>query len=162
MITLRKLRTDDYPDMREIYMNPRVGFPAAIGAIENDAKMLRLAAALIASENFAMEMDGKVVGVIGHGEAAMALPGEIAAVIGYVVHEDYWGRGICTQAVRQYTDLLFAFGFDAVYADCFLDNSASARVLEKAGFVYQYDFTKEFACFAQPKELHLYKKTIGE
>lgn len=156
---LRKLCTDDYPDLREIYMNPRVGYPAALGAIEDEATMLRLAAALIRTENYAMVENGKVVGVIGHGRTDMARPDELAAVIGYVVNEEYWGRGFGTQAVREYTDLLFMAGCDAVYADCFIDNPASARVLEKAGFVYQRDFMKKFPCFPEERELHLYRKT---
>ena len=159
---LRALCTDDYPDLREIYMNPRVGYPAALGEIDSEVKMLRLAAALIKTGNLAMEEEGRVVGVIGHGDAYMALPGETAAVIGYVVHEDFWGRGFCTQAVREYTRLLFAYGFEAVYADCFIDNPASARVLEKAGFAYQHDFTKKFDCFDEPRQLHLYKKTAKD
>ena len=70
-----------------------------------------------------------------------------------------WGHGYGSQAVRMYSDELLAQGYDAVYADCFLDNPASARVLEKAGFVYQHDFVRNFSCFSKPRQLHLYKKT---
>ncbi|MDO4740392.1 MAG: GNAT family N-acetyltransferase [Eubacteriales bacterium] len=158
---LRRLQVDDYPALRPIYMNPNVGYPAAIGAIEDDQTMMRLAAALIHAGNCAMEEDGQVVGVIGHGAAQMAEEGEVAAVIGYVVREDCWGRGYCTQAVIEYSDMLLQVGYDAVYADCFTDNPASARVLEKAGFAHRYDFVRQFPCFAEPKQLHLYKKTAA-
>lgn len=159
---LRALGIDDYPDLREIYMNPNVGYPAALGAIEDEQTMLRLAAAIIKTRNLGMEEDGKIVGVIGHSDAKEGPPDEIGAVIGYAVNEDYWGKGFCTQAVQEYSYLLFLAGYDAVYADCFLDNPGSARVLEKAGFVYQHDFTKKFDCFDEPRQLHLYKKTAQD
>ena len=156
---LRKLQVEDYPALREIYMNPKVGFPAALGAIEDKQTMMRLAAALIHTNNCAMEVDGRLVGVIGHSDSKEAPPEETAAVIGYVVNEAEWGKGYCTQAVETYSRLLLEAGYDAVYADCFTDNPASARVLEKAGFAYQHDFEKKFDCFDAPKALHLYKKS---
>lgn len=161
-MVLRRLQVDDYPALRPIYMNPKVGFPAALGAIEDEQTMMRLAAALIHAQNCAMEVDGQLVGVIGHGAAYMAEPEEDAVVIGYVVREDEWGKGYCTQAVTAYSDMLLEAGYDAVYADCFTDNPASARVLEKSGFEYRYDFVKEFACFYEPRRLHLYRKTAAE
>lgn len=159
MIELRKLEVADYPQLREIYMNPSVAYPAALGAVESEAMMMRLAAALISTNNVGIVAQGQLVGVIGHSVGDQWSTGEQAATIGYVVHEDFWGRGYATQAVRIYSQMLLESGLPAIYADCFLDNPASARVLEKAGFVYQYDFTRKFDCFAQPRQLHLYKKT---
>ena len=159
---LRALGIDDYPDLREIYMNPNVGYPAALGTIEDEQSMLRLAAAIIRTRNLGMEEDSKIVGVIGHSDVKDCPPDELSAVIGYTMNEAFWGKGFCTQAVKEYSDLLFLAGYDAVYADCFLDNPASARVLEKAGFTYQYDFTKKFDCFDEPRRLHLYKKTAQD
>ncbi len=159
MIGLRKLTVEDYPAMREIYMNPRVGFPAAVGAIETEEKMRRLAAALILAENYAIELEGKVVGVVGYAQTRPWMGEELAAVIGYAMHEDFWGRGICTKAVQALSEQVLDEGYDAVYADCFTDNPASARVLEKSGFVYICDIRKEFPCFPEPRRLHLYRKS---
>ncbi len=60
------------------------------------------------------------------------------AEMGYYIGEDYWGRGIMTEAVRracgeifQNTDIL------RIFAMPYAENAASCRVLEKAGFQYE-------------------------
>ena len=56
--------------------------------------------------------------------------------IGYWLGEQYWGRGLATDAVRSVT----AFAFDRfprlqrLYAEVFEWNGASMRVLEKSGY----------------------------
>jgi RimJ/RimL family protein N-acetyltransferase len=58
--------------------------------------------------------------------------------VGYYIGEDYWGRGICTTAVK----LISQYVFDnsdiiRIYAEPFAHNAASCRVLEKSGFQYE-------------------------
>lgn len=58
-----------------------------------------------------------------------------SAEIGYWLAEEYWGKGIMSQAVS----LLCREGFEAfdlarIYAEPFARNAGSRRVLEKAGF----------------------------
>ncbi len=60
------------------------------------------------------------------------------AEIGYWLAEKHWGKGIMTGAVR----IICRFGFEKlglrrIYAAVFPGNRASARVLEKAGFVFE-------------------------
>jgi [ribosomal protein S5]-alanine N-acetyltransferase len=58
------------------------------------------------------------------------------AQVGYVVDRSAWGRGFATSAVRQLVASLEATPAVArIWATCALDNPASARVLEKTGFV---------------------------
>ncbi len=83
--------------------------------------------------NFAIAVDGELVGTIG-----LQVGNDVyrqSAEIGYWLGEDYWGRGIATEAVRAMTE----WGFDnlgllRIYALVFAANPASARVLEKAGY----------------------------
>ncbi len=57
------------------------------------------------------------------------------AELGYYVVRRLWGRGVCTEAVRQICRFAFAeTDLLRVYAEPFDDNAASCRVLEKAGF----------------------------
>lgn len=58
--------------------------------------------------------------------------------IGYVLHPDFWSKGLATEAAR----ILLRFGFGElqlrrISATCHPDNHASARVLEKAGLVFE-------------------------
>jgi RimJ/RimL family protein N-acetyltransferase len=84
--------------------------------------------------HWAIEHQGALAGGIGLilGEGVYSK----SARIGYWIGEPFWGRGIATAAVRVVT--LHAM---AVYALCRVEatvlpwNPASARVLEKAGYV---------------------------
>lgn len=82
---------------------------------------------------FAIAADGEAVGSI-----QLTRQGNIhrrTAELGYYVVRRFWGRGACTEAVRQ----ICRFAFEKtdllrVYAEPFAENAASCRVLEKAGF----------------------------
>lgn len=85
---------------------------------------------------FAVTADSKVVGRIGvfRQENIHRQTGEL----GYYIAEEYWGKGIMTEAVKQ----ICAYVFDKsdmirIYAEPFAYNAASCRVLEKAGFQYE-------------------------
>ena len=58
------------------------------------------------------------------------------AQVGYVIDQAFWGRGFATAAVKRLLDELKAAPkLSRIWATCALNNAASARVLEKAGFV---------------------------
>ena len=60
------------------------------------------------------------------------------AGLGYWLGESFWGRGIMTEAVAIFTDFCFnTFPLRRIYAEAFANNPASARVLEKAGFIFE-------------------------
>ena len=60
------------------------------------------------------------------------------AELGYWLGEAFWGRGIMSEAVVEFTRWAFStFDLERIYAEPFAKNPASARVLEKAGFVYE-------------------------
>jgi RimJ/RimL family protein N-acetyltransferase len=52
--------------------------------------------------------------------------------------EDFWGRGIMTEAVAAFVDFCSEnFPLRRIYAEPFANNPASARVLENAGFTFE-------------------------
>jgi RimJ/RimL family protein N-acetyltransferase len=58
--------------------------------------------------------------------------------MGYWLAEPYWGKGIMTETVARFTDYAFAqFRLVRIYAEPYAHNSASCRVLEKAGYVLE-------------------------
>lgn len=58
--------------------------------------------------------------------------------IGYAIHNNYWGRGYATECVRGLVKLGFDdIGLHRLEAHVNLDNPASSRVLEKAGFTFE-------------------------
>src|SRR5258707_14200094 len=85
---------------------------------------------------FCIEIDGVAVGGIG------VHPGEDVhrhtATVGYWLGEEFWGRGIMTEAVPAVIDFCFEnFPLRRISAEVFANNPASARVLEKAGFAFE-------------------------
>lgn len=84
---------------------------------------------------FAIEVQGEPIGVIG---LAMGT-GErrCVAELSYWLGEQFWGRGIITEAIPLLAKYAFQrFGdLTRIESYVFEGNDASARVLEKAGFV---------------------------
>jgi [ribosomal protein S5]-alanine N-acetyltransferase len=56
---------------------------------------------------------------------------------GFVLARSEWGRGYATEIALLMVDLAARIGLTRLYAFCFVDNRASARVLRKAGFVFE-------------------------
>ncbi len=92
--------------------------------------------------NFAIAVDGDAVGGIG-----IVLREDIyrrSAEIGYWLGEEFWGRGIVTEAVKAMSDWGFAhFDICRIYAGVFEWNPASMRVLEKAGYTLEARLAKQ-------------------
>ena len=99
-----------------------------------------ISAVLSADENdtfaFAITVEGKVIGSIG-----VFRQGNIhrqTAEVGYYIAEEYWGKGIMTEAIKQTCKYVFdKSDIIRIYAEPFAYNMASCRVLEKAGFQHE-------------------------
>lgn len=85
---------------------------------------------------FAIDVAGEAVGGIGY-----TMQYDVArrsAEIGYWLGEQFWGRGIATEALIAVTNHAFAtHDLCRIYAHVFDWNGASARVLEKAGYAFE-------------------------
>jgi RimJ/RimL family protein N-acetyltransferase len=57
-----------------------------------------------------------------------------AVEMGYWIARPFWGRGFATEACKALIDMARAIGLSRVEGSHFIDNPASARVLEKLGF----------------------------
>lgn len=81
---------------------------------------------------YGIELDGKLIGVTGFTPA----PDRRSAEIGYWLGKAYWGQGFATEAARAVVTHCFRNeGFQRITCGHFVDNPASARVIEKLGFV---------------------------
>ena len=61
-----------------------------------------------------------------------------SAEVGYWIGEAYWGRGIVVEALRAFTDYAFEnYDLCRIFAGVFEWNTASMRVLEKAGYTFE-------------------------
>jgi len=120
---------------RRIWRNLRDAFPHPY-TLADAEHWINIANPTTPIRNFAIVVDGAAVGGIG-----LVLKDDVfrrSAEIGYWLGEQFWGRGIVTEAVRAVTDYAFAtFDLCRVYAGVFEWNLASMRVLEKAGYEFE-------------------------
>ena len=81
----------------------------------------------------ALEAQGEAIGAITL--VFQPEPKHHSAEIGFWLGEQYWNKGIATEAVRAFTQYGFReHGLSRIYAHVFAWNVASMRVLEKCGY----------------------------
>ena len=124
-----------YANNRRVWLNLRDGFPHPYTGADADAWVRRFARQDPPTQ-CGVEVRGEVVGGIG------ITPQEDvhrrSAEIGYWLGEPFWGRGIMSEAVPAFTAYALAtFDVCRLYATVFEWNRASARILEKAGYVLE-------------------------
>ncbi|HKS40708.1 MAG TPA: GNAT family N-acetyltransferase [Blastocatellia bacterium] len=120
---------------RKIWLNVRDRFPHPYTLAAAD-EWIKRATSDPACNDFAIAVDDIAVGGI-----SIFLQTDIfrrSAEIGYWLGEEFWGRGIVTEAVRAMTEYAFShFDICRIYAGVFEWNPASMRVLEKAGYEFE-------------------------
>ena len=122
---------------KKIQNNLRDGLPYPY--TEQDGKKF-ISTVLAANENdtfaFAVTVNEKVIGSIG--ALRQTNIHNKTAELGYYIAEEYWGKGIMTEAVKQLCDYMFSHtDIIRIYAEPFAYNIGSCRVLEKAGFQHE-------------------------
>ena len=81
----------------------------------------------------------------------------LTAEMGYYIAEEYWGKGIAAEAVRQVCTYLFEnTDIVRIFAEPYDFNTGSCRVLEKANFVYEGTLRKNAFKNGQFLDMKLY------
>ena len=138
---IRDWRIDDAPSIaqyannRKIWINLRDGFPYPYQLPDAENFLSK-----VAQQNprtvFAIANDKEAIGSIG-----LMLREDVhrfTAEMGYWLGEPFWNKGIMSGVVSRFTDFAFEkFEIYRIFAEPYISNSASARVLEKAGFVFE-------------------------
>lgn len=165
---IRKWAMSDAGDLaaalsnKKVQANLRDGIPYPY--TERDGAEF-IAAMLSVDENdtfaFAIVVDGKVIGSIGAFRQ-----GNIhrqTAELGYYIAEEYWGRSIMVEAVRQICAYIFSMSdILRIYAEPFAENIWSCRVLEKAGFQYEGTLRSNAVKNGKVLDMKMYSLLRGE
>lgn len=97
---------------------------------------------------YAIEREGRLIGIISLGGASVSSP----AGLGYWIGPDHWGQGFATEAGEALMNFAQKeLGTRTVYSNYFVENPASGRVLDKIGF--KAIGQGEFFCEGQNKTL---------
>ena len=140
---LRQWRPEDAGDLAETINNPNIlnnlrdGIPYPYTVKDAEEFIGAMLAADPANNfAFAITVDDRAVGSISISRCANIH--SRTAELGYYLGEAYWGKGLCTSAVRQACRHVFDnTDIIRIFAEPFSYNTASCRVLEKAGFRYE-------------------------
>jgi RimJ/RimL family protein N-acetyltransferase len=120
---------------RDVWINLRDRFPSPYTLADAES-WLRLMEHSAPESQFAVAVGDEAIGSVG-----LVLNDDVArrsAEIGYWLGKAYWGRGIASAVVPALTDWAFAqFDVCRLFAGVFDGNAASARVLEKSGYVLE-------------------------
>lgn len=120
------------------YMTDRFPHPYTL---QDATSFIQMASTGVPTNILAIEVDKKAVGGIGlHMQPDIYRKN---AEMGYWLGEQFWGKGIITNAIIEMTRYGFAnWDINRIFARPFGTNKASQRVLEKAGFTLEGKFEK--------------------
>ena len=120
---------------RHIWINLRDRFPYPYGHGDG-RRFIRAARKMVPETFFAIAVNGEAVGGIGY--VLQHDVERVSAEVGYWLGEPFWGRGITSEALAAVTRYAIEqHQLTRLFAVPFAYNTASCRVLEKAGYVLE-------------------------
>ncbi|MGR9050547.1 GNAT family N-acetyltransferase [Halobacillus faecis] len=142
-LTLRKLAFSDLEDVFSFCSNPKVAHPMTWEVTESREAT---------HEFLTMVMTGYEKGESGEWAIEWNKTGQVIGVaafidwsnlhkcveVGYFLSEDYWGRGIATEALQELVHYGFSqLDLNRIEGRCDTDNIGSQKVMKKLGMKYE-------------------------
>ena len=140
-IKLRHWKESDANDLYEAAKNPNIGLNAGWTPHKDINESKEIIKTIFNNDSvYAIELkkNEKVIGCIGYltsDKSNLKNLKENEVEVGYWISEDYWNKGICTEALKLLIKYCFEIKkYNIIWGTYFLDNLASGRVMEKCGF----------------------------
>ena len=166
-LTLRPWSMSDAKDLYEYAKNPNVGPHGGWKPHESIEESAEIIETLFLGRYKCWAMvdnyGGKVIGSIAF-ERDSKRDKINCMELGYALSEDYWGRGLMTEAARA----VICYGFDKMGLDMISiyrnpSNSRSGRVIAKCGFVYEGTLRKAYKAYnGEIRDVACYSMTRDE
>ena len=160
MITLRKYKESDAKRLVELADNPAVSrflvdtFPYPY-TLDDAYWWIRTGSQ--SGITRVVESDGVFVGSVGAEPGSGEKRKKYG--VGYWIGERYWGNGIATKALTIFADELFqTTDAERLQAWVYADNTASIRVLEKAGFTKDSEIRNALSKQGKLFDEHIYSR----
>jgi RimJ/RimL family protein N-acetyltransferase len=142
---------------KKIWLNLRDQFPYPYTPADADAWIVR-SEEESPQMTFAIDVGGYAVGGIG-----LTLQSDVfrrSAEVGFWLGEEFWGRGIMTDALKAVSEYGFAtFDLCRIFAGVFETNPGSMRVLEKSGYTLEARLKKAITKEERTLDQFLYAMT---
>jgi RimJ/RimL family protein N-acetyltransferase len=146
-LLMRRARPDDLDAFHEIMTDARVMRYWSHPPHETLHQTQRFLAHMMRSdeadiEEYVIELGGRAIGKAGCWRRAEA---------GFLLHPDFWGRGLAQEAMRAVLPACFAKFADVPHltAECDPRNTASVALLRRLGFRHLRTVEKDFLYGAQ-------------
>lgn len=139
-LILRPFEMDDFHDFYEYCKNINIGPSAGWEPHKDKELSLNILQTFIENDEvraIVFKENNKVIGSVGaHSDSKRK--GINAKMIGYVLSEDYWGKGLMSEACKEVISNLFEEEkVDIISCFHYPFNMRSKRVIEKCGFTYE-------------------------
>ena len=79
--------------------------------------------------------------------------------LGYVFHQDSWGKGYAKESCRALADQAFSHGVHRIFAECDPENRSSWKLLESLGFEREAHFKQNVYFWKDHENRPLWKDT---
>lgn len=149
-LLLRPFQRSDANDIFEYSQNPNVG-PNAGWPPHKTLRDSKQAVRSFIENGYVWavvdKVSNKVIGTIGlHPDEKRQ--NSKARMLGYSLSEDYWGRGLATEAAKA----VIRYAFNVWHVELlsiyrYPENVRSGRVIEKCGFTYEGTLKKAFVLY---------------
>lgn len=132
-LIIRNLKLEDVDDLHLVLSNPKVmrfiEKPFTISETENFIKNFGL---ISPPRVFGIELKdtGRVIGHIIFHKI------EDSYEIGWIIGEEYWGRGYASQLTEALIEFAKSQNINALTIECHVDNSISESIARKFNFMY--------------------------
>ena len=126
-------------------VGPRAGWPSHT-SVEESREIIRTVFNTETMWAVVLKETGEAIGCVGYlpSSSSNLDISDDQCEVGYWIARPYWGKGICTEAMRLVVDYcLNEKGFSVLWGTYFPSNPASGRVMEKCGFA---DTGRETLC----------------
>ena len=81
--------------------------------------------------------------------------------VGYCLSRKCWNKGYMTEVCNAFVDYLFSLGYQEVVIEADVNNIASNKVIQKCGFIFTHQETREISSFKPGVvTVNWYKKTL--
>ncbi|MBO0992805.1 GNAT family N-acetyltransferase [Bacillus sp. SD088] len=161
-LVLRKIRTEDLGDMHIYGSNDEVSKHVSWNTHQSlsdtkaflDNILEQYKKNKIAFWGIELKENRKLVGTINYVTISLK---HKKAEIGYILSQEFWGKGIMTEATKE----IIKFGFEKmnlvrIEAKCIVENTGSQRVMEKAGMIFEGTIRKGMFTKGKHRDLKSY------
>ena len=133
-LEIMPFRTKDFPDLGKLLTDSRIKEFYMIPDFETVTALNGLIQKIVQNSRSDLQfergifLDDRLIGFVNEVERK-----DRSIELGYVIHPDYWGSGYATEMLKAVIEMLLEAGFSQIITGAFEENTASIRVMEKAG-----------------------------